>query len=74
MFTVGEISESMCYNNNDLFCLLQALHISQLPTEILTYIIRWVVSSDLDTRSLEDISMVSPCLIYLDITEGVRGC
>lgn len=35
------------------------LHFSDLPLEIIFYILRWVVSSDLDMRSLEQISKVS---------------
>lgn len=34
------------------------IHISSLPTEIILYILRWVVSSNLDMRSLEQCSMV----------------
>lgn len=34
------------------------MHISSLPTEIIFYILRWVVSSNLDMRSLEQCSMV----------------
>ncbi|XP_054268846.1 F-box only protein 9 [Macrosteles quadrilineatus] len=34
-------------------------HISALPVEIILYILRWVVSSDLDLRSLEMCSQVS---------------
>lgn len=34
-------------------------HISDLPTEIILYILRWVVASHLDLRSLEQCSMVS---------------
>jgi len=34
------------------------LHISALPREILMYIFRWVVSSDLDMRALEQLSLV----------------
>ncbi|XP_076019275.1 F-box only protein 9 isoform X2 [Genypterus blacodes] len=33
-------------------------HISALPREILIYIFRWVVSSDLDMRTLEELSSV----------------
>lgn len=33
-------------------------HISALPVEVLVYVFRWVVSSDLDLRSLEQLSMV----------------
>lgn len=34
------------------------LHISSLPIELLTYIFKWVVSSDLDVHSLEQLSAV----------------
>ncbi|KAG4067087.1 hypothetical protein HA402_000078 [Bradysia odoriphaga] len=34
------------------------LHFSDLPVEIIFYILRWVVSSELDMRSLEQISKV----------------
>ncbi|XP_008320269.1 F-box only protein 9 [Cynoglossus semilaevis] len=37
---------------------LTQIHISALPHEILMYIFRWVVSSDLDMRSLEQLSLV----------------
>ncbi|XP_056421705.1 F-box only protein 9 [Hyla sarda] len=33
-------------------------HISELPMEVLMYIFRWVVSSELDLRSLEQLSLV----------------
>ncbi|RXM30763.1 F-box only protein 9 [Acipenser ruthenus] len=33
-------------------------HISALPMEVLMYIFRWVVSSDLDLRALEQLSLV----------------
>lgn len=36
-----------------------SLHFSDLPVEIIFYILRWVVSSELDMRSLEQISKVS---------------
>ncbi|KAK6626543.1 hypothetical protein RUM44_009016 [Polyplax serrata] len=36
----------------------RATHISSLPVEIILYILRWVVSHDLDLRSLEMCSMV----------------
>lgn len=36
-----------------------SLHLLSLPMEILVYILRWVVSSHLDLRSLEQCSMVS---------------
>lgn len=35
------------------------LHFSNLPVEIIYYILRWIVSSDLDMRSLEQCAMVS---------------
>lgn len=34
------------------------LHISAIPIELILYILRWVVSSNLDIRSLEQCSMV----------------
>ncbi|KAM6997001.1 F-box only protein 9 [Tautogolabrus adspersus] len=34
------------------------MHISALPREILMYIFRWVVSTDLDMRALEQLSLV----------------
>lgn len=34
------------------------MHISALPPEVLMYIYRWVVSSDLDMRALEQLSLV----------------
>lgn len=36
----------------------RATHISSLPVEVLMYILRWVVSSELDMRSLEMLSQV----------------
>ncbi|CAF0918661.1 unnamed protein product [Adineta ricciae] len=36
----------------------QATHISSIPSEVLIYIFRWVVSSDLDIRSLEQCACV----------------
>ncbi|CAF1502959.1 unnamed protein product [Rotaria magnacalcarata] len=44
----GELS-AICIKNFPQ----QATHISCLPSEVLIYILRWVVSSDLDIRSLE---------------------
>ncbi|XP_070533439.1 F-box only protein 9-like [Ptychodera flava] len=35
-----------------------ATHISALPVEVLMYILRWVVSTELDMRSLEQVSLV----------------
>jgi len=40
------------------------MHISALPGEILTYIFRWVVSSDVDARSLEQCAKVCS-IIYM---------
>ncbi|XP_062509781.1 F-box only protein 9-like [Corticium candelabrum] len=40
------------------------LHISSLPREILIYTFRWVVSSDLDMRSLEVLSLVCRGFCY----------
>ncbi|XP_071769384.1 F-box only protein 9 isoform X1 [Centroberyx gerrardi] len=37
---------------------LTQMHISALPPEVLMYIFRWVVSSDLDMRALEQLSLV----------------
>ncbi|XP_076141693.1 F-box only protein 9 [Alosa pseudoharengus] len=37
---------------------LSQVHISVLPREVLMYIFRWVVSSDLDMRALEQLSLV----------------
>jgi len=34
------------------------VHIGQLPSEVLNYILKWVVSSDLDLKSLENCSQV----------------
>ncbi|CAF1415951.1 unnamed protein product [Adineta steineri] len=36
----------------------QATHISCIPSEVLIYIFRWVISSDLDVRSLEQCARV----------------
>lgn len=48
--------------NNLLICRLHLTRISflflALPMEVLMYIFRWVVSSDLDLRSLEQLSLV----------------
>ncbi|XP_067936178.1 F-box only protein 9-like [Watersipora subatra] len=45
-----------------MYCSMEkpqkSTHISALPSELLTYILRWVVSSDVDVRSLEQLSMV----------------
>lgn len=44
----------ICQPNTDQ----RAVHISRLPFEVLTYIFKWVVSSDLDVHSLEQLSTV----------------
>lgn len=41
------------------------LHISSLPTEIILYILRWVVSCNLDLRALEQCSMACKGLYLL---------
>lgn len=43
----------------DKSVLTTGAHFSDIPTEIILLILKWVVSSDLDLRSLEDCSMVS---------------
>lgn len=54
-----------CAKSGSLFCratdvsvITTGLHFSDLPIEIIFYILRWVVSSELDMRSLEQISNV----------------
>ncbi|XP_014478982.1 PREDICTED: F-box only protein 9 isoform X1 [Dinoponera quadriceps] len=53
---------SRIVNRNQCVCFPKfeqnTTHISALPTEIVLYILRWVVSSDLDFRSLEMFSRV----------------
>ena len=34
------------------------MHISALPYEVMVYLLKWVVSSDLDLRSLEQAALV----------------
>jgi len=50
-------------SNAPSFCepsyVQRATHISSLPYEIILLILRWVVSRDLDVRSLEMCSLVS---------------
>lgn len=46
-------------SNADKNVITTGLHFSDLPLEIILYILRWVVSNDLDLRSLEQCSMVS---------------
>ncbi len=43
---------------NFLFLLLKATHFSQLPLEVIMLILKWVVSSHLDMRSLDAFSAV----------------
>ncbi|KAM8860199.1 F-box only protein 9 isoform 1-T1 [Spinachia spinachia] len=66
----GEIEDLLSYFEQELtlessfpkICTpemdLTQMHISALPREILMYIFRWVVSSDLDMRALEQLSLV----------------
>ncbi len=39
-------------------CLVQGCHIGHLPVEVMTYILKWVVSSELDVVSLENVARV----------------
>jgi hypothetical protein len=57
----------------------KTVHISSLPQEILIYIFRWVVSSDLDMRSLEVLSMVRGAdleknVLNLSLAVNVNAC
>uniref|UniRef100_A0A8C5SRY7 F-box only protein 9 n=1 Tax=Laticauda laticaudata TaxID=8630 RepID=A0A8C5SRY7_LATLA len=52
--TLQESSIKLCQPELDL----SQTHISVLPMELFMYIFRWVVSSDLDLRSLEQLSLV----------------
>ncbi|KAK4824971.1 hypothetical protein QYF61_022497 [Mycteria americana] len=52
--TLQESSVKLCQPEVDV----SQTHISVLPMEVLMYIFRWVVSSDLDLRSLEQLSLV----------------
>uniref|UniRef100_A0A8C3AFD5 F-box only protein n=1 Tax=Cyclopterus lumpus TaxID=8103 RepID=A0A8C3AFD5_CYCLU len=66
----GEIEDLLAYFEQELtlessfpkICTpeldLTQMHISALPREILMYIFRWVVSSDLDIGALEQLSLV----------------
>uniref|UniRef100_A0A3Q3WL60 F-box only protein 9 n=1 Tax=Mola mola TaxID=94237 RepID=A0A3Q3WL60_MOLML len=66
----GEIDDLLAYFEQELtletafpkICIpeldVTQMHISALPREILMYIFRWVVSSDLDMRALEQLSLV----------------
>ncbi|XP_034007771.1 F-box only protein 9 isoform X2 [Trematomus bernacchii] len=66
----GEIEDLLSYFEQDLnldcslpkICTPQLdftqMHISELPREILMYIFRWVVSSELDMRALQQLSLV----------------
>uniref|UniRef100_A0A670I2G9 F-box only protein n=1 Tax=Podarcis muralis TaxID=64176 RepID=A0A670I2G9_PODMU len=53
-FTLQESSIKLCQPELDM----NQTHISVLPMELMMYIFRWVVSSDLDLRSLEQLSLV----------------
>ncbi|KAM8953059.1 F-box only protein 9 [Pelodytes ibericus] len=52
--TFQEHSLKLCQPEYDV----SQTHISVLPMEVLMYIFRWVVSSDLDLRALEQLSVV----------------
>ncbi|XP_073531510.1 F-box only protein 9 isoform X2 [Phyllobates terribilis] len=52
--TFQESSLKLCQPEYDV----TQTHISVLPMEVLMYIFRWVVSSELDLRSLEQLSLV----------------
>ncbi|XP_056148409.1 F-box only protein 9 [Lampris incognitus] len=66
----GEIEDLLSYFQQQLaveepsskICIpdlaMTQMHISALPPEVLMYIFRWVVSSDLDMRALEQLSLV----------------
>ncbi|XP_062319224.1 F-box only protein 9 isoform X1 [Osmerus eperlanus] len=66
----GEIEDLMAYFQQQLtlvddcpkICVpeveMTQMHISALPPEVLMYVFRWVVSSDLDIRALEQLSLV----------------
>ncbi|TWW78805.1 F-box only protein 9 [Takifugu flavidus] len=66
----GEVGDLMAYFEQQLtldssfpkICSpeldMTQVHMSALPREILMYIFRWVVSSDLDLRALEQLSLV----------------
>lgn len=65
---VARFQESIDNGNGNLFHRTNAdsgvictdgLHIASLPTEIILYILRWVVSGHLDLRSLEQCAMAS---------------
>lgn len=63
---VHRFQTSIANGNGNLFnrdtapgvIVTDGLHISSLPTEIILHILRWVVSCNLDMRSLEQCSMV----------------
>lgn len=63
---VARFQQSIVNGNGQLFesntekgvISTESLHISNLPVEIILHILRWVVSSNLDLRSLEQCSMV----------------
>ncbi|KAG7262497.1 hypothetical protein CRUP_035423 [Coryphaenoides rupestris] len=66
----GDIEDLLAYFQQQLIledswpkiCLpetrMSQMHISALPPEVLMYIFRWVVSSELDMRTLEQLSLV----------------
>lgn len=63
---VARFQTSIANGNGNLFnrsnadngvIVTDGLHISNLPTEIILYILRWVVSDNLDLRQLDQCSM-----------------
>ncbi|KAM5163136.1 F-box only protein 9 isoform 2-T2 [Mantella aurantiaca] len=52
--TFQESALKLCQSEYDV----TQTHISELPMEVLMYVFRWVVSSELDLRSLEQLSLV----------------
>nr|XP_015218789.1 PREDICTED: F-box only protein 9 [Lepisosteus oculatus] len=52
--TLQDSSLKICQPETDI----SQMHISALPLEVLMYIFRWVVSSDLDLRALEQLALV----------------
>lgn len=64
---VNRFQTSIANGNGNLFnrdnvgqgvIITDGLHISSLPFEIILYILRWIVGTNLDMRSLEQCSMV----------------
>ena len=57
---IVKVALNYCSNEDlNFFYLQDVVHISDLPVEIMRYIIQLFVLSDLDLRSLEQFAMVS---------------